>query len=114
MCKLSGFGISARVKNIEERTLMEAMQGTVFWMAPEVVNTGLHGYNGKTDIWSLGCLVLEMWTGERPWHGEEAMSVIVKLYSDGQTPPVPGDLVLGVVAEDFRRSCFSLYVLMQP
>ena len=55
------------------------MQGTVFWMAPEVVNTGKRGYNSKVDIWSIGCMVLEMWSGERPWRKEEAMAVIVKV-----------------------------------
>ncbi len=55
------------------------MQGTVFWMAPEVVNTGKRGYNAKVDIWSVGCVVLEMWAGERPWRKEEAMAVIVKV-----------------------------------
>ena len=55
------------------------MQGTVFWMAPEVVNTGKRGYNSKVDIWSVGCVVLEMWAGERPWRKEEAMAVIVKV-----------------------------------
>ena len=57
------------------------MQGTVFWMAPEVVNTGKRGYNAKVDIWSVGCVVLEMWAGERPWRKEEAMAVIVKVRS---------------------------------
>ena len=55
------------------------MQGTVFWMAPEVVNPGKCGYKAKVDIWGVGCVVLEMWTGERPWRKEEAMAVIVKV-----------------------------------
>ena len=55
------------------------MQGTVFWMAPEVVNTGKRGYNSKVDIWSVGCVVLDMWAGERPWREEEAKAVIVKV-----------------------------------
>ena len=55
------------------------MVGTPYWMAPEVVNTGKRGYNAKVDIWSVGCVVLEMWAGERPWRSEEAMAVIVKV-----------------------------------
>jgi mitogen-activated protein kinase kinase kinase len=79
ICKISDFGISKRTDDINEQNVLTAMQGTVFWMAPEVVNTGKRGYNSKVDIWSVGCVVLEMWAGERPWRKEEAMAVIVKV-----------------------------------
>jgi serine/threonine protein kinase len=79
VCKISDFGISKRTADINEQNVLTAMQGTVFWMAPEVVNTGKRGYNSKVDIWSVGCVVLEMWAGERPWRKEEAMAVIVKV-----------------------------------
>ena len=82
VCKISDFGISKRTDDIDEQNVLTAMQGTVFWMAPEVVNTGKRGYNSKVDIWSVGCVVLEMWAGERPWRKEEAMAVIVKVRAD--------------------------------
>lgn len=55
------------------------MQGTVFWMAPEVIDTPKKGYDKKIDIWSVGCVVLEMWAGKRPWSGDEAIAVILKV-----------------------------------
>ncbi|KZV77516.1 Pkinase-domain-containing protein [Peniophora sp. CONT] len=108
ICKISDFGISKRTEDINEAAVMTAMQGTVFWMAPEVVNTGKRGYNSKVDIWSVGCVVLEMWAGERPWRELEAMAVIVKLYSKGQAPPVPQGLDLSDLAEEFRKLCFAV------
>ena len=48
-------------------------------MAPEVVDPQKLGYDTKVDIWSVGCLVLEMWTGVRPWFGEEVVSVMLKV-----------------------------------
>jgi mitogen-activated protein kinase kinase kinase len=50
-------------------------------MAPEVINTQKGGYNFKIDIWSVGCVVLEMWGGMRPWTGEEMVAVMFKVCS---------------------------------
>lgn len=48
-------------------------------MAPEVVNSQKKGYDAKVDIWSVGCVVLEMWSGKRPWSGVEAVPVMLKV-----------------------------------
>ncbi|VDB84833.1 unnamed protein product [Peniophora sp. CBMAI 1063] len=107
-CKICDFGISTRVEDANERYSMMSMAGTVFWMAPEVVNPGQHGYNCKVDIWSLGCLVVEMWGGERPWYGHEAMEVVVTLYRDKRPPSLPESLVLDGAAEEFNKACFQI------
>ena len=65
MCKISDFGISKRTDDVNEQAVLTAMQGTVFWMAPEVVKQT--SYTRKADIWSLGCLVVEMISGTHPW-----------------------------------------------
>ena len=79
ICKISGFEISKRTD--VGGSAFTAMQGTVFWMAPEVINTQKKGYNFKVDIWSVGCVVLEMWTGKRPWTGEEMIAVMFRVCS---------------------------------
>lgn len=78
ICKISDFGISKYTDNSDEMHIGTAMQGTVFWMAPEIIQ-GTEGYNAKVDIWSFGCVLLEMWTGERPWGREQAKSLILKV-----------------------------------
>ena len=80
-CKISDFGISKRTDDIYGGAQHTAMQGTIFWMAPEVINTQKGGYNFKIDIWSVGCVVLEMWGGMRPWTGEEMVAVMFKVRS---------------------------------
>ena len=79
ICKISDFGLSKRIGDMGRA--FTAMQGTVFWMAPEVIHPQNQGYNFKVDIWSLGCVVLEMWSGERPWTGEEMVAVMFKVCS---------------------------------
>ncbi|KAF7320074.1 MAP kinase kinase kinase [Mycena kentingensis (nom. inval.)] len=106
ICKISDFGISKRTD--DQNDAHTAMQGTVFWMAPEVINTQKKGYNSKIDIWSIGCVVLEMWAGTRPWTGDEMVAVMFKLFQSKQPPPIPDGLVLTAQADDFRRKCFAI------
>jgi serine/threonine protein kinase len=56
-----------------------AMQGSVFWMAPEMLHSNKQGYNAKIDIWSVGCVVLEMQAGRRPWTEEDMFAVMYKV-----------------------------------
>ena len=46
-------------------------------MAPEVVKQT--AYTSKADIWSLGCLIVEMLTGEHPWAKLTQMQAIFKV-----------------------------------
>ncbi|KAE9408171.1 kinase-like protein, partial [Gymnopus androsaceus JB14] len=107
ICKISDFGISKQADAVDGRAFT-AMRGTVYWMAPEAVNPkAAGGYTAKIDIWSMGCVVLEMWTGRRPWSGEEIYPVMIKLYGQKQPPPIPAELLLSEDAMDFRNKCFS-------
>jgi mitogen-activated protein kinase kinase kinase len=57
------------------------LAGTIFWMAPEVIHSRKEGYSAKIDIWSLGCVVLEMFAGKRPWSTDEAIGAMFKVRS---------------------------------
>jgi len=111
ICKISGFHLSKRTSDIYKNGTITPMQGSVFWMAPEVVHVSRkdegYGYGGKADVWSLGCVVLEMWAGRRPWQDVDAISVVFELISKPGAPPVPQDVVLTGDADDFRRKCFA-------
>ncbi|KAI0931861.1 hypothetical protein AcW2_000643 [Taiwanofungus camphoratus] len=108
VCKISDFGISKRTDDINIAGAYTSMQGTVFWMAPEVIHSQERGYNSKIDIWSVGCVVFEMWTGQRPWSGQEAMAVLLHLYKTKEGPPVPSEVTLTSLADDFRQKCFAM------
>eukprot|EP01060_Flectonema_neradi_P024504 TRINITY_DN3341_c0_g2_i1.p1 TRINITY_DN3341_c0_g2~~TRINITY_DN3341_c0_g2_i1.p1 ORF type:complete len:1629 (+),score=194.19 TRINITY_DN3341_c0_g2_i1:44-4930(+) len=61
-CKLSDFG---SIKLISDSTKGKTVLGTPRWMAPEVINSDQYGE--KADIWSVGCTICEMLTGDPPW-----------------------------------------------
>ncbi|KAJ7293506.1 kinase-like domain-containing protein [Mycena rebaudengoi] len=106
VCKISDFGISKK-EDMKGQAFTE-LRGTVYWRAPEVIDSRKKGYDSKVDIWSLGCVVHEMWSGERPWQGQELVSVMLQLYKDKQPPPLPNDVALSDLALDFRRTCFAM------
>jgi mitogen-activated protein kinase kinase kinase len=37
------------------------------YMSPEIIKNDKRGRYGATDIWSLGCVILECATGKKPW-----------------------------------------------
>src|SRR6266536_1277248 len=44
----------------------KSMTGTPMYMSPEVIKGENPGRAGAVDVWSLGCVILEMATGRRP------------------------------------------------
>ncbi|KAL9580950.1 MAG: hypothetical protein Q9212_004182 [Teloschistes hypoglaucus] len=109
-CKISDFGISKKSDNIYGNDITNNMQGSVFWMAPEVIRSHGMGYSAKVDIWSLGCVVLEMFAGRRPWSKDEAIGAIYKLGELNQAPPIPDDVAGEISAEAvaFMLDCFTV------
>ncbi|KAI9173136.1 mitogen-activated protein kinase kinase kinase [Blastocladiella emersonii ATCC 22665] len=80
-----------------------SLQGSVYWMAPEVVRG--RGYSAKVDIWSIGCIVIEMCTGNRPW---PKFNEIAAMYHIGSAkkPEIPE--TISDEARLFLEQCFEI------
>ena len=65
--KLGDFGLSFQLRNTSHSVLDGIAEnvGTVPYMAPEVIRSGKTHHIGRaSDIWSVGCTVIEMITGK--------------------------------------------------
>lgn len=84
ICKISDFGISKQAADAYDSFgAATNMKGSIFWMAPEVIHSATERtYSGKVDIWSLGCVVVEMITGQRPWGALEQVAAMMKVGPD--------------------------------
>ena len=50
-----------------------ALSSVLAYMAPEVFTKNMsEGHGRAADIWSVGCVIVEMTTGNRPWHELES------------------------------------------
>jgi serine/threonine protein kinase len=98
--KLSDFGICTQIKDLE--SIPRSFVGTAWYMAPEVIMQ--EAYSFSADIWSLGCLVYELYTGCKPFKTAnlaKAMHLMVECESPMQ------DQKIGVPAlEDFLKKCW--------
>ena len=56
--KIGDFGISKQFNSHKTHTLTTKKLGTEYYAAPEIIDDG--AYNEKSDIWSLGCIIYEL------------------------------------------------------
>jgi mitogen-activated protein kinase kinase kinase 1 len=63
--KIADFGAAARIADLYKFC---CLAGTYPYMAPEVVRAKEgRRYGPKCDVWSVGCVVIEMATTRPPW-----------------------------------------------
>lgn len=114
--KISDFGISKKLEqsnilgNATNNRHRPSLQGSVFWMAPEVVKQT--EYTLKADIWSLGCLVVEMMTGNHPFPDCSQLQAIFKIGGGTASPTIPDHA--SEEAQSFLRQTFELNHDLRP
>ncbi|KAJ5511669.1 Mitogen-activated protein (MAP) kinase kinase kinase SSK22 [Penicillium expansum] len=93
-----------------QRKNQKSTTGTPMYMSPEVIRgdaANLDNRQGAVDIWSLGCVVLEMATGRRPWSTLDNEWAIMYNIAQGKQPALPSRDQLSDQGIDFVRRCFE-------
>ena len=84
---VTDFGIAKAVTAAASDNLTQtgATVGTPAYMSPEQAS-GVVDLDGRSDVYSLGCMVYEMVTGRPPFVGPTAQAIIAQSFT---TPPQP-------------------------
>jgi len=86
--KLTDFGVAkAAQKSTRSRTGM--LKGKLSYMAPEYADG--RGVDGRSDLYSLGVVLFQLLSGQRPFSGDTDMELLRKIVD--RTPPTITSLV---------------------
>ncbi len=99
---VADFGI-ARAMGVGDTTTGHVV-GTPAYMSPEQVEDSKY-LDGRTDIYSLGCVLFEMLTGDPPFRGSTLTAVIAnRLSSPAPSPRASRELVPEAVDSAVRKA----------
>uniref|UniRef100_A0A8C0Z394 Serine/threonine-protein kinase Nek11 n=1 Tax=Canis lupus familiaris TaxID=9615 RepID=A0A8C0Z394_CANLF len=84
LLKIGDFGVSRLLMGSCD--LATTLTGTPHYMSPEALKH--QGYNTKSDIWSLACILYEMCCMNHAFTGSNFLSIVLKIV-EGDAPSLP-------------------------
>ncbi|XP_059441988.1 mitogen-activated protein kinase kinase kinase 20-like [Corylus avellana] len=101
--KITDFGLSKNPGDLNElMTKRYDFRGTPLYMSPESFLVG--EIKGCLDIWSLGCVVVEMISGKPAWDSTGGMDgLLIQIATE--SPSIPE--TMSEIGKDFLRRCFA-------
>ncbi|KAJ4458589.1 putative Serine/threonine-protein kinase sepA [Paratrimastix pyriformis] len=117
--KLTDFGVATRVSDRKrDAAANEDVAGTPYWMAPEIID--LSGCSPESDIWSLGCTIIELLTGSPPYFDLAPFPALFRIVQDDHPPLPPGispslkDFLMSTFQKDPNRRAKADQLLLHP
>lgn len=107
LVKLADFGVATKLTEADNNT--DSLVGTPYWMAPEVI--AMSGVSAASDIWSVGCTVIELLTCVPPYYDLQPMTALYRIVEE-EHPPIPEHL--SPLITDFLHQCFRKDAKLRP
>ncbi len=99
---VADFGLAMRESS---QVVPKEMVGTLSYMSPEQVRGEGHRMDGRSDQFSLGCVMYELLTGSRPFVGANASETLSQLLAAEPRPPREWN---SDVPRELSRICLKL------
>ena len=84
LVKLGDFGIARVLQSTADNA--STLAGTPYYMSPESLSG--QGYNAKSDIWALGCIIYELCLLKMAFDGDNLLGLTYKI-CEGSIPDLP-------------------------
>nr|XP_054406381.1 serine/threonine-protein kinase ULK4 isoform X5 [Pongo abelii] len=86
-------------ENVLKKSMKSRVKGSPVYTAPEVVRGA--DFSISSDLWSLGCLLYEMFSGKPPFFSESISELTEKILCEDPLPPIPKDSSCPKASSDF-------------
>ncbi|KAL2804012.1 serine/threonine-protein kinase ULK4 isoform 1, partial [Daubentonia madagascariensis] len=86
-------------ENVLKKSMKSRVKGSPIYTAPEIVRGT--DFSIASDLWSLGCLLYEMFSGKPPFFSDSVSELIEKILYEDPLPPIPKDSSLPKASSDF-------------
>ncbi len=88
--------------------------GTARYLPPEVIRNECDAPPTSQDIWALGCTIIEMATGKRPWHEFDNEWAVMFHLGVGRIPTLPTVEQLSPIGTAFVTACLTQNPVERP
>jgi tRNA A-37 threonylcarbamoyl transferase component Bud32 len=105
--KIADFGLARPLTRFRSEEMTTTCIGTTRFMAPELFDKSMSGRIGvEVDIWALGCIFIELFSGKRPWDYISSAKANHIYYEIFHKKPIPiPSVVPGCMKNIITRCC---------